>query len=129
MKLGLVVITSYKLNCSNNLAKLPLLLKKKLHYLSSGVAEGVPLPLPGRHPDADVGDDECDDIAQHVETVRHQGHGVGPVTHDELHQHEAASHAQHAEDLGSGPTGGAAQHSRKLHPQPGLVSPPGNILK
>ena len=74
-------------------------------------------------PHTDEGDDEGDNVTQHVEAVCYQGHGVGEVAHDELHQHEACCHGQHTEDLGPSPTGGAAQDSRKLHPQ-SLLRPP-----
>ena len=55
-------------------------------------------------PDADVGDNEGDDVTEHVEGVGHEGHGVGEVTHDELDQHEAGRHGEHAEDTGPGAT-------------------------
>ena len=69
-------------------------------------------------PDTDVGDDQGDHVTEHVEGVGHEGHGVGEVTHDELDQHEAGCHGEHAENTGpSAATCGATQESRKLHPQ------------
>ena len=42
---------------------------------------------PPASPHTHVGDDESDDVAEHVEAVRHQGHGVGEVANYKLHNH------------------------------------------
>ena len=68
-------------------------------------------------PDTNERNNEGDDVTEHVEAVCHESHGVGVVAHYELHQHETAGHAQHAQDLGSRPATGATQDSRKFHPQ------------
>ena len=57
-----------------------------------------------------------------METVRHQGHRISQVAHNELHQHEAPCHGQHAKDSWSCPTAAAARDSRKFHPQPGALT-------
>ena len=64
---------------------------------------GVRFDLKNDHkPDTDVGDDEGDHVTEHVEGVGHEGHRVGEVAHDELDQHEAGGHGEHAEDPGPG---------------------------
>ena len=51
-------------------------------------------------PDADVGDNKGDNVTEHVKGVGHESHGVGEVAHDELDQHKACRHGEHAEDTG-----------------------------
>ena len=46
-------------------------------------------------PETDQGDDEGDDVTQHVETVGHERSAVGEVTHRELHPHQGGGEAQH----------------------------------
>lgn len=40
---------------------------------------------------------QSQDVAEHVEAVRHEGHGVGDVAHDQLHQEEGGRHAEHSQ--------------------------------
>ena len=81
-------------------------------------------------PDTNVGDDEGDDVAEHVEGVGHEGHRVCPVADDELDQHEAAGHGEHGEDARPGAAArGATQDSRKLHPQSRSSNPSFILMK
>ena len=50
------------------------------------------------HLDTDEGDDEGDDIAEHVEGVGHEGHRVGHVARDDLDEEEDARQADHGEE-------------------------------
>ena len=53
-------------------------------------------------PDADEGNDECDDVTEHVEAVRHQGHGVGEVPNHKLHDHVGGGEEHHSQQLAGG---------------------------
>ena len=48
--------------------------------------------------DTDEGDDEGDDVAEHVEGVCHEGHRIGHVARDDLDEEEDARQADHGEE-------------------------------
>ena len=53
-------------------------------------------------PDTDEGNDEGDDVTEHVEAVRHQGHGVGEVANYKLHYHVGGGEDHHPHQLTGG---------------------------
>ena len=67
-------------------------------------AEGAAAPGPPREADGEEGDEEGEDVREHVEGVGHEGVGARPLPHHQLHQEEAQRQQQHqAEAQGLAP--------------------------